>query len=199
MTMDLFKDAKEEVSITRFPKEDTRIGLFDTLDRIQKAVLESLMSKGTGTVSSRFINPVDLEKINGLAILLENLGCNTVSSASKETMISETERLINDVEHWDIDDYAKKTLVMQLNNITRIVQYSDRHSDSDLRLHVKGVIADFVADFGDLDKKHQKYLERMLDWSKAGFFAGTFCLGLTADVITTTLALPSPAPQIEMQ
>lgn len=191
-TSGLVRDTRDEIMRAQF-RDETRAGsLIDRLNSIQKDVMNSLSKRGNGGTSGPLVNQVVVERTLSIAEQIENAGISSLSSITREEMMHETEALIGDVKSWDLEDYAKQTLLIQLNHVTRVIQAADTYSKSELRLRVKAIIADFASEFSQMDKKHQTQLERLVLWGRRGFFAGTIFLGLTADVTSITAALPSP-------
>lgn len=185
-------DARDEIMRAAFLDESRAGTLIDRLNGTQKEVMNALSKRGSGGTSGPLVGQVSAERILSIAEQIENAGVSSAASATREDMIRETEALIAEVKDWDLDGYAKQTLLVQLNHVTRVIQAADTYSASDLRFRVKAIIADFASEFVQMDKKHQTQLERLVLWGRRGFFAGTIFLGLTADITSITAALPSP-------
>jgi hypothetical protein len=188
----LVRDTREDIVRAEFPTAQRADDLLERLDAAQKAIINALAKRGGGNTNGALVSEVIVERLLSIAEQVENAGISGAASASREDMIRETEALIADVKAWDLEDYAKRALLLQLNNVARVIQASDTYSTADLRLRVKAIIADFASEFAQMDKKHQTQLERLVLWARRGFFAGTVLLGLTADVATITAALPAP-------
>lgn len=188
----LVRDTRDEIFRARFPDEERAEDLSKRLDNAQRGVLNALTKRGAGNTSGPLVSEVTIERLLSIAEQVENAGISSAAAATREDMIRETEALIADVKDWDLEDYAKTTLLMQLRSVARVVDAADAYSASDLRLRVKAIIADFASEFAQMDKKHQTQLDRLVLWARRGFFAGTVLLGLTADVATITAALPAP-------
>lgn len=188
----LFRDSRDDVMQVKFLDEKRVDTLLDRLNSVQNAVLNALAKRGVGGTTGPLVQDVELERLLGIAEQIENAGVASVPAVTREKMILETESLIADVKNWEMEDYAKHTLLMQLNHVTRVIQAADTYSASELRYHVKAIIADFASEFTTMDKKYQTHLERLVLWARRGFFAGTIYLGLTADVATIVAALPAP-------
>ncbi|KGJ04357.1 hypothetical protein IT41_10670 [Paracoccus halophilus] len=108
-------------------------------------------------------------------------------------MMRETEALIAEVKTWDMDEYAQRTLLIQLNCIERVIQTADLYSAAELRGKVKSVIADFAAEFSAHDKHYQTRMEKLLSWARKAFFPGSIMLSLAADTSTVVALLPGPS------
>lgn len=186
------RDARDEIMRANFSDEGRVDTLIDRLNGIQKEVINALSKRGVGGISGQLVGEICAERALGIAEQIENAGVSSVSPATREDMIKETEALIADVKDWNLEDYAKQTLLIQLNHVARVIQAADTYSASELRFRVKAIIADFASEFTQMDKKHQTQLERLVLWAHRGFFAGTIFLGLTADVTSIMAALPSP-------
>lgn len=188
----LTRDVRDEIMRANFSSEGRVDTLLERLTGIQKEVMNALSKRGVEGKSGPLVNEVVVERVLSIAEQIENAGVSSVSSATREDMVKETESLIADVKDWDLEDYAKQTLLIQLNHVARVIQAADTYSASELRFRVKAIIADFASEFTQMDKKHQTQLERLVLWGRRGFFAGTILLGLTADVTSITAALPAP-------
>lgn len=192
----LVRDTREEISRANFIHDD-RVGtLINRLNEIQQVLINALSTRGTAGTSGPLVSEVITERALSIAEQIENAGISNAPPPTREIMVGETEALISEVKDWDLEEYAKQTLLIHLTNVTRIVQAADTYSASELRLQVKAIIADFASEFAAMDKKHQTKLERLVMWGRRGFFAGTILLGLTSDVTSITAALPSPPKMI---
>ncbi|AWI83038.1 hypothetical protein CEW88_04795 [Alloyangia pacifica] len=194
--VNLVRDTRDEILRAEFTRENHAASLLQRLDDSQRAVLNSLAKRGSGNTTGPLVHDIHVERFLNIAEQLENAGILAAEMASREDMVGETEALIAEVKNWDLGDYAKRTLLIQLNYVVRVVQVADTYSDADLRMRVREVIANFAAEFAEMDKKHQTHLERLLMWARRGFFTGTVVLGLTADVATVTALLPAPPLQL---
>lgn len=192
----LCRDACDEINRANFPNEDRYSELLERMTGIQRSLLNALCKRGNDGTSGPLVNEVIVEKARGIAEQIENAGILSQTTTTRKEMIAETEALTEEVKEWEIDEYAKKTLIIQLNHISRIIQSADTYSANELRNHVKAIIADFAAEFVKMDKGYQTYLERLVRWGRQGFFAGTVFLGLTADVATVTALLAAPPKMI---
>lgn len=189
---DLTRDVRDEILRARFPDEGRFDSLIERLNQIQRDLLNALSTRGRSGTSGPLVSQIVAERAQGIAEQIENADVSSTLSVTREAMINETESLIADVKDWDLEDYAKQTLLIQLNHVARVIQAADMYSASELRFRVKSIIADFASEFAQMDKKHQTKLERLVLWGQRGFFAGTVLLGLTADVTSITAALPPP-------
>ena len=188
----LTRDVRDEIMRASFRNEDRVDTLIKRLNGIQKEVMNALSTRGVAGTSGPLVSKVVVAEVLSIAEQIENAGVSSVSTATREDMVKETEALIADVKDWDLEGYAKQALLIQLNHVTRVIQAADTYSASELRFRVKAIIADFASEFTQMDKKHQTHLERLVLWGRRGFFAGTIFLGLTADVTSITAALPAP-------
>lgn len=189
----LSNQTTEELERARFTSDDRRSDMLGRVALVEKSVINALAGRGGANATGPLISEVTIEKLRGVVEQVEEKEITSVPSASREDMMLETEILIKEVKGWELEDYAKKTLLLQLESIQRIIQASDHYSSSDLRGRVKSVIADFAAEFAVHDKQHQRQLERIIGWAKRGFFAGTNILGLTADASSVAGLLPPPS------
>ena len=188
----LTRDVHDEIMRANFSSEGRAYTLIERLNGIQKEVMNAIVKRGNAGISAPLVSEVVVERVLGITEQIENAGVSSVSSATREDMVKETEALIADVKDWDLEDYAKQILLIQLNHVTRVIQAADTYSASELRFRVKAIIADFASEFTQMDKMHQTHLERLVRWGRCGFFVGTVFLGLTADVTSITAALPAP-------
>lgn len=187
----IFSECREEVLKSEFRDDEHYHTLIERLEEIQHSVLMALASRSGGSQSA-LVGDVIVERILSLAEQVDNALASEVYKPDRQEMMKETEELIASVKDWDIGDYAKKALLLQLSHIQRIISASDMYSDAELRLRVKAVIADFATEFVEMDKKHQGMLEKVVRWGRCGFFAGTAFLGLTSDVSSVAGLLSAP-------
>lgn len=190
------RDTGDEIMRADFPYEGRADDLFDRLNKARVSILNAISSRGGTSAKGPLVSDVVIERLLSIAEQIENSGIFKSEQLDREFMVSETEALLAEVKEWDIEDYAKHTLLVQLNNIVRIIHAADTYSEAELRLRVKSIIADFASEFADMDKKYQTKLDRIVLWARRGFFAGTVLLGLTADLSSVTALLPSPAKMI---
>jgi hypothetical protein len=188
----LTRDVRDEIMRADFPNEGRFDTLIERLSGIQKDVMNALSKRGVGGTTGPLVEEIVAERALSVAEQIENAGVSSVSLATRQDMMKATEELIAEVKKWDLEDYAKRTLLIQLNHVTRVIQAADTYSASELRFRVKAIIADFASEFTQMDKKHQTKLERLVLWGRRGFFAGTIFLGLTADATSIMAALPPP-------
>lgn len=190
--IDLANGVRDEIMRADFRNDDRAHELSDRLREIQKEVINALSKRGNKGTSGPLVTEVVVVKLQSIAEQIENVGVSSASVTTRQDMIKQTEELIAEVKTWEIEDYAKRTLLIQLNNVARVIQAADTYAASELRYFVKSIIADFAAEFTQMDKKHQTHLERLVRWGRCCVFAGTTFLGLTSDVVAITAALPSP-------
>lgn len=188
---DLVRDTSDEIMRADLTVPDRVQTLISRLKDSEKAVMNAICKKGSTAGTARLVPDIVVERFEGIAEQLENAGIRQTTVTRKE-MINETESLIAEVKDWKLEEYAKRTLLLQLDHISRIIHAADTYSESELRMRVKSIIADFATEFSEMDKAHQTHLERLIRWGRCGFFAGTIFLGLTSDVVGITAALPSP-------
>lgn len=189
---DLCRQTQDEIFEGSYKVEGQIEKLTDRLITVRKTTTNLIAKRSTTATAGSVVEPAHLLMAETIAELLENGGVSAPDQAPREIMIAQTERLIADVKDWDLDEYAKKILLMKLNSLEKVIQASDIYSERELRLRVKSIIADFAVQFSDWDKKHQTKLERLKQWARTGFFAGTTVLGLTSDVATVTALLSPP-------
>ena len=192
----LTKATIDESATASFRSEARRDDLIKRVQLSSETLLNALSRRGGGNTSGPLVNDIVLERLRSAVEIIEEKTMSSSRASSRDQMIEETESLIKDVKDWDIEEYAKNTLLMQLNSIERVIQMSDLYSERELRDRVKAVIADFAAEFSQADKKYQSRMERMMLWARRGFFAGSVVLGLTADITTIAGMLPPPSLQI---
>lgn len=192
LVVNLARDTREEILRVTFPMDGRNSDLINRLDEAVREIVNALSTRGAGGTTGPLVKDAVIERLLSIAEQLENAGISSHTTATRQDMIRETEALITEVKDWELEDYAKRTLMMQLNYVARVIQAADSYSEGELRLRVKAIIADFASEFATMDKKHQTQLERLAMWGRRGFFAGTVLLGLSADVTTITAALPPP-------
>lgn len=188
-------DCRDEILRSRFKDEGHSETLISRLNGIQSITLNALSTRGKAGTTGPLVEETTLAYALGIAEQIENGTSVSVVTTTREEMVSLTEALVAEVKGWDMGEYAKKTLLIQLNNIIRIIQTADTYSDSELRFRVKAIIADFATEFVSMDKNYQSKLEILVRWGRATVFAGTTFLGLTSDAAAVA-GLLSPPPKL---
>lgn len=189
---DLCRQTQDEVFEGSYKVEGQIEKLTSRLISVRKASTNLVVKRSATGTTGAVVDQAHLVMAEGIAELLENGGVSAPVTMPRETMIAQTEKLIADVSDWDLEDYAKKALIMKLNSLERIIQASDIYSENELRLRVKAIVADFAVEFAEWDKEHQTMLERLKQWARVGFFGTTTVLGLTSDVSAVIALLPGP-------
>lgn len=195
----LFSEANDEVSRTHFRSKQQQEVLLSRLSECRDIVLNALVSRGGGNTQGKFVPDLLLEKLQNIAEQLEEKDVAVVALVDRKQMILSTEEMIEDINRWNISEYARKSLVIKMNAIQRIIQASSNPSPSEIRLRVKEIIADFNTEFTNMDKEQRTMLEAITKWGKGLFVGGVFVLGLTSDISSVAgllmppvAALPSP-------
>ena len=185
-------ECRDEILRTRFKDAERYETLLQRLDAVHREVMNGLSKRGREGITGPVLTDAALFQILSIAEQVENDEVFDTTTISREDMVAETERMISEVKTWHLEDYAEKSMILQLNHISRIIQASDTYSGSELRLRVKAIIADFATEFVEMDKKHQTRLERLVRWGKICCFSGTALIGLTADTSSVVALLSAP-------
>lgn len=188
----LGEETRSELSKVSFATEERRGDMIDRVEVSQRALLNALTARGSGHTNGPLLNDAQIERLRGVVEQIEEKGISNSPIPSRDDMMRETEALIAEVKKWEMDDYAKTTLLIQLNSIERIIQKADIYSAAELRAKVKSVIADFAAEFSSHDKDYQTRMERLVSWARKGFFPGSVMLALTADTSAVIALIAGP-------
>lgn len=188
----LVRDTDAEIVRTKFKKNDHNEVLRDRLVKIENSLIDTILARCNPSRGNQLFDQNTITQLLGMVEQLENADCHLSMTVSRKTMVEETEELLEDVKSWEIEEYAKNALTLQLNQIIRTIHAADLYADSDLRSQVKSVIADFATEFVTMDKKYQSKLERLVQWGRRAFFGGTTLLGLTSDASAIVALLPAP-------
>lgn len=188
----LIRDIKSDILRTRFKNPDHIDKLLSRLRDIETSFLRTILTRMNPNNNRVLFDSVSIAALEGITEQLENSDSELVIKTSRAEMVLQTEELINEVKNWEIDGYARDSLILQLNFIIRTIQATDFYSENELRAQVKSVIADFACEFSSMDKKYQTKLERLVQWGRFGLFSGTTLIGLTSDVTAITALLPPP-------
>lgn len=188
----LRREASEELYRADFVREERREEFLICIEKIEKQLLNGICRRGSTSSLGPLLSDVHLEQLKSVADQMEEKAISKDTPPDRSDMMRETEALIAEIKTWNLDEYAQKTLLIQLNSIERIIQKADFYSSAELRIKVKCVIADFAIEFAAHDNAYQTHMERLNLWARKGFFAGSILLGLTADVSAVVALLPKP-------
>lgn len=187
----LREDVVEGLNRAPFRREERRAEMIANILDLERNLVNSLVGRDKNTTGP-LIDDASIERLRAIVHHLDENGNDERPKIDRATMMRETEALIADVKEWNLEDHPKRTLLMQLSAMQRIIHAADVYSDREVRKHVKEIIADFTAEFKEMDDKHRTMLERLLGWGRAGFFGGSVILGLTADASAVVALLPPP-------
>lgn len=182
----------DEILAANFKASGKQDALRDRVSSVVAAILNNAAARVGASTRGPIVSDTQLEQVRSVVEQLEEQDLPDIALPSRDVMISETERLIAEVKGWEIEEYAKRVLLMKLNAIQRLAQTADLYSAAELWMRVKGVIADFVSEFEAHDKKYDGLRARMLTWARKAFFPVSAALGLTADASSVAGLLPPP-------
>lgn len=188
------QDAISTISGIDYKKEETRerhldvlnelrddfmaILSFRTLDSVASIANSSGRSQNFENIIARF--RANRPKLFPISEQLSEKEINLSEPLNREDFSNSTDKLIKEIHAWDIDEFEKRTLVLSLNSIRRILDEGQTYSDSELRRRVKEVVADFQNEFNTMDKEFDTHLEAIMRWAKPAWRVGTGVLSIVA-------------------
>ena len=188
---ELFHGTADEISRSDFSSEERRKAQLEKLEAVRQEVINALLSRGGLNSMGPLVSDVALEKLTGIAELINEKNIAPIVLVDRSQIMSATEELLSDIMDWEIEEYCRDALILKINAVQRIVQASTNPSALDVREKVKEIIADFSVEFQKMDKNHQRQLERLATWAGSLFKKGERVLGL-ALLGKETLALAAP-------
>lgn len=187
----LGEETRDELSRVSFASEERREDMIERIETSQRTLFNALGARGSTT--GPLLSDAQIERLRSVVEQIEEKGISSGTLPDRNEMMLATEALIAEVKTWDMGEYAQKTLLIQLSSIERIIQKADLYSAAELRTKVKGVIADFAAEFLAHDKHYQARMERLVSWARKAFFPGSVMLALTADSSAVVALLTGPS------
>lgn len=190
----LGEETRDELSRVSFASEERREDMIERIETSQRTLFNALGARGSNRgTTGPLLSDAQIERLRSVVEQIEEKGISSGTLPDRNEMMLATEALIAEVKTWDMGEYAQKTLLIQLSSIERIIQKADLYSAAELRTKVKGVIADFAAEFLAHDKHYQARMERLVSWARKAFFPGSVMLALTADSSAVVALLTGPS------
>lgn len=177
----LLNQAISEIDQTTFKSQEKKDAMMAGMKAGHEHLIESILGRMNTSTQGNIFDGAVLARIEGYADQLEEKDTGSIP-VNRETMDTETDIFLKDLNGWDIPDYVKSAMNIKMGALKRMIHATSIYSDNALRARVKEIVADFAAEFAAFDKDFQKYLERVVEWARKAALPAVFMLGLTADV-----------------
>lgn len=163
--------------------------------RMKEEFLEAMNLSQVSDFKNLFRPQDKIDVLDGYAAAVSDLNPNSDEILDREQLLSDTSRILEQVNQSSLSDYAKKCLCLKLLAFTRIVQECSFFSDDEIRRRIKTIYADFCAEFEKNDRQHEDVREALGRWARKFMVGGLFMLALTADVSEVAGLLEAPKSQ----
>ncbi|MEO0670309.1 MAG: hypothetical protein AAFZ99_20510 [Pseudomonadota bacterium] len=188
--LELFADCVEEVNACQFRREGRRKSFAESLLKMRDTLLRAV-HKGSSELDI-WLDAASSEVRNMAAAMSEAMDVQTYD-LDRPAFIAHTSELIEDVKKWDIDQFAKKSLLLSLDVVRKQSEAeSISTTDVEIRRRIKMVVASFAIEFAEMDKEFESRWETLKRWARFGYGGASVPLGLTADASAVAGLLPKP-------
>jgi len=186
-----FQDAREEIERTAFRRVQIRDRYLEDLALIQNGLLAAVIRRDKGTTGPLF-NSALIEKIRGIADGIVEKSPGDPMPIDRSSFLESTSETIKEIEEWGLAEYSRRSLLLQMNMMSAMINASRTYSDGQIRRRVKQIVADFAVEFATMDKEFESRWETIKRWAKTAFRGAPNMIGLTADVSEIAGLLPKP-------
>lgn len=189
--LSLISDAREEIVACQFRREGRRESFLNDLADIQKGFVRAIGAP-SGSTLVRWIYRSTAQLKIICASVTEALDAD-VYELDRPAFIFHTQELIADVGEWQIDEYAKRNLLLSLQLVSQQAQAEAvATSDAEVRRRIKLIVAAFAVEFAELDKEFETRWEMIKRWARFGYKGAGVPLGLTVDASNVVALLEAP-------
>ena len=194
----MFNEALNLVAHLQIPDEKIAERLAK-LTKIQKQFLDACNAPNVGDFKKRVAATINGDQLALMGDTAMNV--DTTQPLDRMQFLRETESLIVAVEASDASEYLRRSLLIKINSIRRIVLECEHIGDDEIRARIKSIYADCASEFRTLDREHEELLEKVRRWAWGASKVGIFALALAADTSAVAgllsvdpgvPALPSP-------
>lgn len=183
LMLGMIQDASTEVEACRFAREEKQLRYLIALQNFRTRMLEQMILRDRGT-GGPFLNEGDVERLGAISDAVTEHINQEVLVLDRGGFASATQDLINEVNAWDMDDFAKRSLLLSLSLIANQATATETSvSDAQIRRRIKALVAEFAVEFSILDKEFETWFEALKRWARLGYNGSPAALGITKEVV----------------
>ena len=172
--------------------DDLREEYLIQIEQMKLGVQRAFLSRNSEELRNRLRAKEKATRLELYSDVVRTAGGKADYALDRLQISKDAHSLISDVVDSDLPEYAKKTLVLQLNALITALNHSVIYPDIEIRLRIKGIVADFMVDFEKMDDDYKSTREKILAFARKHLGIGAFALGLIADGTAVAALLPPP-------